>query len=76
VTNVSDAQLPDSVEQHSPDNRLRCSRGCACEQREQIQHFFEHYKDLEPRRWVKVVGWGDAAEARKLIVEAIVRAKA
>jgi inorganic pyrophosphatase len=42
---------------------------------EQIQHFFEHYKDLEPGKWVKVVGWGDSAEARRLIVEAIARAK-
>ena len=42
--------------------------------REQIQHFFEHYKDLEPGKWVKMLGWGDADEARKLISEAIVRA--
>jgi inorganic pyrophosphatase len=42
---------------------------------QQIQHFFEHYKDLEPGKWVKVLGWGDAAEARKLIMEAIERAK-
>ncbi|GAA4526607.1 inorganic diphosphatase [Chelativorans composti] len=43
---------------------------------EQIKHFFEHYKDLEPGKWVKVSGWKDAAEARRLIVEAIDRAKA
>ncbi|HEY4044282.1 MAG TPA: inorganic diphosphatase [Rhodopila sp.] len=42
---------------------------------EQIQHFFEHYKDLEPNKWVKLLGWGDAAEAKALIVEAIERAK-
>lgn len=42
--------------------------------REQIQHFFEHYKDLEPGKWVKMLGWGDADEARKLITEAIARA--
>ena len=41
--------------------------------RDQIQHFFEHYKDLEPGKWVKVLGWGDAEEARKLISEAIER---
>ena len=40
----------------------------------QIQHFFEHYKDLEPGKWVKVIEWGDGAEARRLIVEAIARA--
>jgi inorganic pyrophosphatase len=43
---------------------------------QQVRHFFEHYKDLEPGKWVKVLGWGDAAEARKLITEAIARAKA
>jgi inorganic pyrophosphatase len=43
---------------------------------EQIQHFFQHYKDLEPGKWVKIIGWGDAAEAQKLIVEAIERYKA
>jgi inorganic pyrophosphatase len=40
---------------------------------EQIQHFFEHYKDLEPGKWVRVAGWGDAAEARRMIAEAIDR---
>jgi inorganic pyrophosphatase len=39
----------------------------------QIQHFFEHYKDLEGSKWVKVLGWGNAAEARKFINEAIAR---
>ncbi len=41
----------------------------------QIQHFFEHYKDLEPGKWVKMVGWGNCTEARQLIVDAIARAK-
>ena len=41
---------------------------------DQIRHFFEHYKDLEPGKWVKVQGWGDAEEAKALIVEAIDRA--
>jgi inorganic pyrophosphatase len=41
----------------------------------QIEHFFAHYKDLEPGKWVKIVRWGDAAEAKKLIVEGIARAK-
>ena len=42
----------------------------------QIQHFFEHYKDLESGKWVKMLGWGDAAEAKKLIVESMERAQA
>jgi inorganic pyrophosphatase len=44
--------------------------------RQQIQHFFEHYKDLETGKWVKVVGWGDRAEAERQIVAAIDRARA
>ncbi|ODT32343.1 MAG: inorganic pyrophosphatase [Kaistia sp. SCN 65-12] len=42
---------------------------------EQVGHFFEHYKDLEPGKWVKLGGWQDAAYARRMIVEAIERAK-
>ncbi|MGD9944081.1 MAG: inorganic diphosphatase [Burkholderiaceae bacterium] len=38
-----------------------------------IQHFFEHYKDLEPGKWVKVVGWGDPAEAAQEIMAGIER---
>ena len=41
----------------------------------QIEHFFEHYKDLEPGKWVKIGDWHDAKTARRLIVEAIERAK-
>ena len=43
---------------------------------EQIQHFFQHYKDLELGKWVKIHHWGDSAEARHLILEAIARYKA
>ncbi len=42
---------------------------------DQIEHFFEHYKDLEPNKWVKIVGWGDAAEAMQMIQAAIDKAK-
>ena len=41
---------------------------------DQIQHFFEHYKDLEPDKWVRIGHWGDAEEAKQLINEAIERA--
>ncbi|MBI1906803.1 MAG: inorganic diphosphatase [Rhodocyclales bacterium] len=37
----------------------------------QTVHFFEHYKDLEPGKWVKVIGWGDIAEARQEILDGI-----
>ncbi len=42
---------------------------------QQIEHFFEHYKDLEPGKWVKIGDWHDATEAKQLIVEAIDRAR-
>ncbi|HWA63465.1 MAG TPA: inorganic diphosphatase [Caulobacteraceae bacterium] len=41
----------------------------------QIEHFFSHYKDLEPGKWVKVIRWGDAAEARQMVLDGIARAK-
>jgi inorganic pyrophosphatase len=41
----------------------------------QIEHFFEHYKDLEPGKWVKIFGWGDSKEAGELILEAVERAR-
>jgi inorganic pyrophosphatase len=43
---------------------------------EQIQHFFEHYKDLEPGKWVKSQGWGDVEAAKRFITEAIARHQA
>jgi inorganic pyrophosphatase len=42
---------------------------------QQIQHFFAHYKDLEPGKWVKIKEWASAEDARRLITEAIERAK-
>ena len=42
---------------------------------QQVEHFFEHYKDLEPVKWVKMGDWHGADKARQLIVEAIERAK-
>ena len=41
-----------------------------------ITHFFEHYKDLEPNKWVKVLGWEDADVAHRLILEGIARVSA
>ncbi len=42
----------------------------------QSEHFFEHYKDLEPGKWVKISRWGDAAEAHQMVLKGIERAKA
>jgi inorganic pyrophosphatase len=35
--------------------------------RKEIEHFFEHYKDLEPGKWVKTEGWASAAEAETIV---------
>ncbi len=39
----------------------------------QMQHFFEHYKDLEANKWVKVIGWGGLAEAHEELMSGIKR---
>jgi inorganic pyrophosphatase len=39
--------------------------------RARIQHFFEHYKDLESGKWVRLKGWRDAKAAREEIIHAI-----
>ena len=40
----------------------------------QIEHFFEHYKDLENGKWVKFLGWGNAIEAEQMIIDGLARA--
>jgi len=42
---------------------------------QQIEHFFTHYKDLEPDKWVRVGRWGNAEEARRVLAEAVERSK-
>lgn len=41
-----------------------------------VEHFFTHYKDLEKEKWVRIGQWGDAAEARRVTLEAIERYQA
>ena len=41
--------------------------------KKEIEHFFEHYKDLEPSKWVKTEGWQGRAEAEKIVEEGIAR---
>ena len=42
---------------------------------QQIEHFFAHYKDLEPNKWVKITGWADEDAAKEKFMAAIERAK-
>jgi len=39
----------------------------------QIQHFFEHYKDLEKGKWVKIKGWEGPEAAKQEILDGIQR---
>ncbi|MFM6967580.1 MAG: inorganic diphosphatase [Microbacteriaceae bacterium] len=41
--------------------------------KKEIEHFFEHYKDLEPGKWVKTEGWQGRAEAEAIVEEGIAR---
>ncbi|MDZ7805194.1 inorganic diphosphatase [Thiohalophilus sp.] len=40
---------------------------------DQMAHFFEHYKDLEEGKWVKIDGWGDKQAAHQEILDSIER---
>jgi len=42
---------------------------------QQIEHFFAHYKDLEGDKWSRIERWGNAAEAKRMIMAAVERAK-
>ena len=44
-------------------------------QRDEIEHFFVHYKDLEPNKEVTGSGWGNKAEAEKIHADALARYK-
>ncbi|MDR2260154.1 MAG: inorganic diphosphatase [Azoarcus sp.] len=40
----------------------------------QTVHFFEHYKDLEPGKWVRILGWGTVEDARREILDGVANA--
>lgn len=54
-------------------NKVSSFRDIPEPQLAQIAHFFEHYKDLEPGKWVKIEGWYDVEEAKQEIVDSIER---
>ena len=61
-----DSVLPMYKHWHKPDDLQP-------ERLAQIRHFFEHYKDLEPGKWVKIDGWLGPAEARSEIMASVAR---
>lgn len=56
----------DTVEEYTDLPRILLDR---------ISHFFEHYKDLEPDKWVKIVGWEGIDKTREIVAESIERAR-
>ena len=44
--------------------------------RKEIAHFFEHYKDLEPGKWVKTKGWGSADDAEAIVQAGLTKLQA
>ncbi|MCB2012646.1 MAG: inorganic diphosphatase [Geminicoccaceae bacterium] len=64
--------LAKPIDKITPVNRkLKTYRDVPEIDLQRIAHFFEHYKDLEPNKWVKIKGWGDVDEAKQLIVQGI-----
>jgi inorganic pyrophosphatase len=56
-------------------NRVQTVRDLAEVTLQQIIHFFSHYKDLEPGKWVKVEEWGSPEDAKREILESVKRFK-
>jgi inorganic pyrophosphatase len=54
-------------------DRIRDYRDLPTITLQQIEHFFAHYKDLEPGKWVRILRWGDAEEAKALVTAGIER---
>jgi inorganic pyrophosphatase len=43
--------------------------------KDQIEHFFTYYKDLDEGKWVKIDGWGNAEEAKQELLESFISKK-
>src|SRR5699024_5894350 len=60
---------------YPPYRTIRSPEDLPAEETARIQHFFEHYKDLEQGKWVKVKGWAGPDAARKEIMDSAERYK-
>ena len=49
-------------------HNIKCIDDVGVTLKEQIEHFFSYYKDLEKGKWVKIDGWGDANEAKQELI--------
>jgi len=60
---------------YPPYRHIKSYEDLPAEDTARIQHFFEHYKDLEKGKWVKVKGWQGVAAAHKEILDSVERYK-
>ena len=61
---------------YPPYRNIKSYEDLPAEDTARIQHFFEHYKDLEKGKETRIVRWGDADEAAEMIRKGLDRAKA
>lgn len=58
---------------YPPYRNIKTTADVSQEELDRIQHFFEHYKDLEKGKWVKVKGWDGPEAAQREIVSSAER---
>lgn len=58
---------------YPPYRHINSTADMLQEELDRIQHFFEHYKDLEKNKWVKVQGWAGVDAAKKEIEDSVAR---
>jgi len=58
---------------YPPYRNIKSPQDLPAEDLDRIQHFFEHYKDLEKGKWVKVKGWGGPDDARAEVRQSVER---
>lgn len=63
------------VDDRHTDNSVKSIEDLGKRWKEQVEHHFNHYKDLYKPGSTKVLGWGNIEEAKKIIAESIARAK-
>ena len=62
-----------NMEDEAGDDGMRSVDDLPDLTKDRIAHFFQHYKDLEPGKWVRLRGWADADAARAEIVSSVER---
>jgi inorganic pyrophosphatase len=76
IDRVCGLKLPQSAQRILPVEKLQLQVDLWISRVQQIQHFFEHYKDLEKGKWVKIEGWEGPEAAKEEIVNGVAAYKA